>query len=152
MDCTDVNNAVCWDLMTCVLVDIHRRYGKKCCVTLRDTRDSTVLEASVGLHQTARCHTAEDNTLHSLEKLKSHINCDFHVRSNLAGKLEFLQGVFLKYWKRASLSNRTLDARRTSRCWASLSIIINIRGGGDLLEKVKKDLWDDTSHEKPKWS
>jgi hypothetical protein len=42
------------------------------------------LEASVPLHQTTRCHTPEDNTLHSLEKLKSHINCDFHVRSNLA--------------------------------------------------------------------
>ena len=64
-----------------------------------------------------------------------------------AGNLECLQGVFLMYWKGGLLSNRTPDARRTSKCWASLSSIINIRG---LPENVKKDLGDDASHEKPK--
>jgi hypothetical protein len=33
-------------------------------------------------------------------------------------------------WKRGSSSNRTPDARRTSKCWVSLSSIINIRVGG----------------------
>jgi hypothetical protein len=50
--------------------------------------------------------------------------------------------------KRGSLSNRTPDARRTSKSWASLSSIINVRG--DLTENVKKDLGDDTSNKKPK--
>jgi hypothetical protein len=74
---TSMNIAVFWNVATCILVDIYRRFRRSFCLRHQgedhhhpDDGGSSSSETSVNVYQTIRCKIPEDSRLEKMTFVK----------------------------------------------------------------------------------